>query len=89
MPSYLALFAQPQTLARPLALVFAALVLAIVGVARRWFAPLLATALTAVVLAVGQIAAHDALVPKWVSFAFVGGVILALGLVAERISKMR
>ncbi|WP_291379494.1 hypothetical protein [Demequina sp.] len=89
VPSYLALFAQPQTLARPLALVFAALVLAIVGVARRWFAPLLATALTAVVLAVGQIAAHDALVPKWVSFAFVGGVILALGLVAERISKMR
>jgi len=89
VPSYLALVAEPQTLVRPLALVLAALVLAIVGVARRWFAPLLATALTAVVLAVGQIVVHDALVPKWVAFAFVGGVILALGLVAERISKMR
>jgi len=89
LPSYLALVFAPQTLLRPLALVFAALVLAIVGVTRRWFAPLLATALTAVVLAVGQIVVHDALVPKWVAFAFVGGVILALGLVAERISKMR
>lgn len=68
---------------------FAALALAIIGVARRWFAPLLATALTAVLLAVGQIVVHDALVPKWVAFALVGGVILALGLVAERISKMR
>jgi len=89
VPSYLALFAEPQTLLRPLALVFAALALAIIGVSRRWFAPLLATALTAVVLAVGQIVVHDALVPRWVAFAFVGGVILALGLVAERISKMR
>jgi hypothetical protein len=89
VPSYLALFAEPQTLIRPLTLVFGALVLAIIGVARRWFAPLLATALTAVILAVGQIVVHDALVPKWVAFAFVGGVILALGLVAERISKMR
>ncbi len=89
MPSYMALFAEPQTLLRPLALVFGALALAIIGVARRWFAPLLATALTAVILAVGQIVVHDALVPKWVAFAFVGGVILALGLVAERISKMR
>jgi multidrug transporter EmrE-like cation transporter len=89
VPSYLALFAQPQTLARPLSLAFAALVLAIIGVARRWFAPLLATALTAIVLAIGQIVVQDALVPRWVSFAFVGGVILALGLVAERISKMR
>jgi hypothetical protein len=89
VPSYLALVFEPQTLLRPLALVLAALALAIVGVARRWFAPLLATAITAVVLAVGQIVVHDALVPRWVAFAFVGGVILALGLVAERISKMR
>lgn len=89
VPSYLAVFAAPQALLRPLLLAFAALLLAIVGVARRWFAPLVATAVTAVVLAVGQIVAHDALVPKWVAFAFVGGVILALGLVAERISKMR
>ena len=80
---------EPNVLVRPLVLAVVAVILAVIGVARQWFAPLLATAVTAVVLAASQVVVDDALVPRWVSFGFIGGVLLVLGFTAERIRTMR
>lgn len=89
IPSYIAMALDPELLIRPLALVFAAAVLGIIGVWRQWFAPLLGTAVTAVVLATSQVVVDEALVPRWVSFGFIGAVLLVLGFTAERIRTMR
>jgi hypothetical protein len=89
IPSYIAMVLDPQVLIRPLALAFSAAVLGLIGVGRQWFAPLLATAVTAVVLATSQVMVEDALVPRWVSFGFIGAVLLVLGFTAERIRTMR
>ena len=89
IPSYVAMALEPNVLVRPLALVAAAGVLGAIGVWRQWFAPLLATAVTAVVLATSQVVVDDALVPRWVSFGFIGAVLLVLGFTAERIRTMR
>ncbi len=89
VPSYIALAIHPGVLARTLALVGAALVLAVVGVARRWFAPLLATAVTAVVVALSQALAGESVLPLWVSVSIIGAVLFALAILAERIKAMR
>lgn len=89
VPSYLALLVQPDVFMRLFVLLGAAVVLAIAGVALKWFAPLLATALTAVVAAVSQLLAEEALTPVWVSVAVIGGVMFALALLAERMKAMR
>jgi len=88
-PSYLALAIHPDVMERTLSLVGAALVLAVAGAALRWFAPLLATAITAVVIAASQIFVDDALFQVWVSVAIIGAVLFALALLAERIKVMR
>lgn len=89
VPSYAALALHPEVFARTLALVGAALVLALVGVALRWFAPLLATAVTAVVVALSQATADESLLPLWMSVSIIGAVLFSLALLAERIKAMR
>lgn len=89
VPSYIALAIYPGVLARTLSLVGAALVLAVVGVARRWFAPLLATAVTAVVVALSQALGGESVLPLWVSVSIIGAVLFALAILAERIKAMR
>jgi hypothetical protein len=89
VPSYLALALDPGVVGRALALIGAAVVLAAVGVALRWFAPLLATALTAVVVAASQIFVDNSLAPIWANVGVIGGVFFALALLAERIKSMR
>lgn len=89
VPSYVALLIRPEVAARPLALVGASLVLAIAGVALRWFAPLLATALTTVVVAGSQLTVAHSLAPAWVNVAIIGAVLFGLALLAERIKAMR
>ncbi len=89
VPSYIALVIHPGVLVRTLSLVGAALILAVVGVARRWFAPLLATAVTAVVVALSQATAGDPVLPLWFSVSIIGAVLFALAILAERIKAMR
>lgn len=89
VPSYVALLMRPEAWARPLALIGAAVVLAAVGVALRWFAPLLATAVTTVIVAVSQLTVADSLAPVWVNVAVIGAVLFGLALLAERIKAMR
>lgn len=89
VPSYIALAVDPGNLMRPVVLAVAALGLAVVGVWRGWFAPLLGTAVTSVAIAISQLVVDNALVPRFVSFAFIGGVLLALGFTAEKIRAMR
>jgi hypothetical protein len=89
VPSYLALALHPEVFARTLSLVGAALVLAVVGVARHWFAPLLATAVTTVVIALSQATADSSLLPLWLSVSIIGAVLFALAILAERIKAMR
>lgn len=89
VPSYLALALNPEVFPRTLSLVGAALVLAIVGVALRWFAPLLATAVTTVVIALSQATVGESLLPLWLSVSIIGAVLFALALLAEKIKAMR
>ncbi|NTV38968.1 MAG: hypothetical protein HGA51_03285, partial [Demequinaceae bacterium] len=89
VPSYLALAIHPEVFSRTLALVGAALMLALVGVALRWFAPLVATAVTTVVVALSQATASESLLPLWLSVSIIGAVLFALAILAERIKAMR
>ncbi len=89
VPSYVALLVHPEAVARPLALIGGAVVLAALGVALEWFAPLLATAVTTVVVAVSQLTVADSLAPVWVNVAVIGAVLFGLALLAERIKAMR
>lgn len=89
VPSFGALFADPEALWRPGMLLTGAVVLAGFGVALRWFAPLLSTAIIGVVVALAQVVAENELVPRWLSAAFIAGVLLGLAFIAERIKEMR
>ena len=89
VPSYVALVVFPNPLPRLIALLAAIVLLALVGVSRRWFAPLLATAITAIVLSATQVVADQALVSRWIAVAFIGAILTALGFTAEKIKTMR
>ena len=89
VPSIAAMVSDPEVLERPALLLVGAVLLAAVGVARRWFAPILATAVIGVAVALAQVVAEEALVPRWMSAAFIGGILLSLAFVAERIKEMR
>lgn len=89
LPSYAAMVVYPNPLARMIALGVAAIALAVAGIALSWFAPVLATAVTAIVLSATQLFASDALFPRWVAVAIIGAVLIALGFLAERIRKLR
>ena len=89
VPSYVALLVNPDAVTRPLALMGGAVILAAVGVLLEWFAPLLATAVTTVVVAVSQLTVADSLAPVWANVAVIGAVLFGLAILAERIKAMR
>lgn len=88
-PSLVALVVDPVHMGRVLWLTFAVAVLAAVGVAMAWRAPIAAAAITAVGLALTQAAASDGLVPRWLAFAAVGAVMIALAATYEKVKKLR
>ncbi|MFN3866182.1 MAG: hypothetical protein ACK4MD_05645 [Demequina sp.] len=89
IPSYLALVLEPNALARTVALVAATIVLALAGVRLRWFAPILGTAVTAVVVSVLQIVVGANLLVRLVAFAVVGSLLLAISSWFERLKELR
>jgi hypothetical protein len=89
IPSLIALAMDPAHLARTLALTGATVALAIVGVAFRWFAPILATCVTAVTVSFTQVFASEQIVPRWVSFGVVGSLLLAIAATYEKLKKLR
>ncbi len=89
VPSLITLAANPHHLARTLALTGATVVLAAFGVGLRWFAPILATSITAVTVSFTQVFSSEPLVQKWVSFALVGSLLLAIAATYEKLKKLR
>ncbi len=89
VPSLLTLMADPTHLARTLALTGATVILAVVGVGLRWFAPILATSITAVIVSFTQVFASEQIVPRWVSFAVVGSLLLAIAATYEKLKTLR
>lgn len=89
IPSYAALALQPDALARTVGLVAATIVMALVGVRLRWFAPILGTAVTAVVVSVLQIVVGANLLVRLVAFAVVGTLLLAISSWFEKIKELR
>ncbi len=89
IPSYFALALQPDSLARTLALTAATVFLALVGVTLRWFAPIVATAVTAVTVSLTQVAVGSDIVPRWVSFGIVGAILLAIAATYEKLQRLR
>jgi len=89
VPSLIALAMDPAHLARTLALTGATVALAVVGVAFRWFAPILATTVTAVTVSFTQVFASEQIVPRWVSFGVVGSLLLAIAATYEKLRKLR
>ena len=89
IPSLVALAMDPAHLARTLALTGATVALAVVGVAFRWFAPILATCVTAVTVSFTQVFASEQIVPRWVSFGVVGSLLLVIAATYEKLKKLR
>ncbi len=89
VPSLLTLMTDPTHLARTLALTGATIVLAFVGVGLRWFAPILATSITAVTVSFTQVFASEQIIPRWVSFAIVGSLLLAIAATYEKLKTLR
>jgi hypothetical protein len=89
IPSLVALATDPTHLARTLALTGATVALAVVGVAFRWFAPILATSVTAVTVSFTQVFSSEQIVPRWVSFGVVGSLLLAIAATYEKLKKLR
>ncbi|MFV0633153.1 SCO7613 C-terminal domain-containing membrane protein [Demequina sp.] len=88
-PTVVLLAVAPDHLARALALTAAVAALAVAGVLLRWVAPIGAASITAVALALTQVAASDALVPRWVAFAIVGTTLIVLAATYEKVRQMR
>jgi len=88
-PSLVTLMTDPTHLVRTLALTGATVVLAVVGVGLRWFAPILATSITAVTVSFTQVFASEQIVPRWVSFAVVGSLLLAIAATYEKLKTLR
>ena len=89
VPSLIALMADPVNLARTLLLTAATILLAFVGVGMRWFAPILATCVTAVIVSFTQVFASEQIVPRWVSFAIVGSLLIAIAATYEKLKTLR
>lgn len=89
VPSYLALVLEPDEIWRTIALIGAVIVLALVGLRLRWFAPILATAVTAVVLSVLQFIAGGNLVVRLIAFAVVGALLLGIASFFEKLKELR
>lgn len=89
VPSYLALVLEPDQIWRTIALIGAVIALALIGLRLRWFAPILATAVTAVVLSVLQFIAGGNLVVRLVAFAVVGALLLGIASFFEKLKELR
>jgi hypothetical protein len=84
LPSLVVLARDPQALARTLGLLAAAGVLGLAGSRLRWSAPVLAAASTAVVVALTQLSMVVDVVPRWVTTALVGILLVYLAATYER-----
>lgn len=89
VPSYLALVLEPDALWRTIVLIIATISLALIGLRLRWFAPILGTAVTAVVLSVLQIIAGGNVVVRLVAFAVVGALLLGIASYFEKLKELR
>ncbi len=89
VPSLVTLATDPAHLARTLSLTATTIVLAFVGVTFRWFAPILATCVTAVTVSFTQVFSSEQIVPRWVSFGIVGSLLLAIAATYEKLKKLR
>jgi len=89
VPSFLALVLQPGSLMRTLILTAATVAMALAGVLLKWFAPILATAVTAVVVAVAQIVVGDNIAVRVASFAVVGVLLLVIATTYEKLKELR
>lgn len=89
IPSYLAMMVQPDVTWRVLILVVVTLALAVAGVMARWFAPVLAACVTAVVIALTQVLVTDDAAVRWVAFAVVGAFLLVIAATYEKLKKLR
>jgi hypothetical protein len=83
LPSLMVLSAAPQVLGRTLGLTAAAGGLAFLGVTLRWLAPTLAGAATAMWVAATQLLMVVEVVPRWVTFAVVGILLVWLAATYE------
>lgn len=84
VPSILVLAADPSDTLRTVSLIVVAGALAGTGLATRWLAPMLAGAVTAIAVALIQLASLVGQLPRWVAFAAVGVLLVALAASYER-----
>jgi hypothetical protein len=84
VPSLVELAGEPQALARTLGLVIVAGALAAIGTQRRWLAPTVAGAATAVAVALTQLSMVVEVAPRWATFAVVGVLLVYLAATYER-----
>jgi hypothetical protein len=84
VPSLYLLNQDPQHLARTLGLAVAAGLLALAGVWLRWRAPTVAGALTAILVALIQLWEVASTLPRWITFAVVGILLVWLAATYER-----
>jgi hypothetical protein len=84
LPSLAVLADDPRTVVRTVGLVVVAGALAAVGARLRWLAPLAAGVVAAVIVALTQLTMVVEVVPRWVSFAVVGVLLVYLAASYER-----
>jgi len=89
VPSCIALARNADGLPRTIALTASILVFALLGARLRWFAFVLATATTALVVSALQIIVGSNMVLRLISFAVVGSLLLAIASWFERIKTLR
>jgi len=89
VPSYIALLNEPDNLARTAWLTIVMVALAVLGMQRRWFAPVVATATTAVIVAVLQVVVGTNLVFRLIAFLVVGSLLLVAASWFDKIKALR
>ncbi|PKQ25302.1 MAG: hypothetical protein CVT64_10820 [Actinobacteria bacterium HGW-Actinobacteria-4] len=89
VPSYVALVLEPDSLLRTIILTSLTIMLALAGVMLKWFAPILATTVTALVVSVAQLVVGSNMVVRLISFAVVGSILLAIASTFEKLKQLR
>ncbi len=89
VPSFVALVLDPDSLLRTIILTAMTIMLALAGVRLKWFAPILATSVTAVVVSVAQLVVGSNMIVRLISFAVVGSIMLAIATTFERLKELR
>lgn len=83
-PSVVVLLAEPRALARTLLLALVAGAVATAGVQLRWLAPTVAGSVTAIGVALSQLTVAVEVLPRWVTFAVVGALLVWLAATYEQ-----